>query len=336
MNARASKVTLKDVARKAGVHHSTVSLVLSGDKRISGETRARVLDAVRELGYVPNRSAQALRRGTERLIALVLWEGAQDAPIHYEHMQAIFRTAFERGYQVLLIYADREVLRRQTLRDLVFRSNAAGAIFMGAPVNVEGLGALVESGYPFVHIGERRLHGKLLPCVSGDYRLGSFLAVTKLIELGHRRIACLVYDTYPDIADTRLAGYVDAMKTAQAEPWVRRAAPGAFRWNEVFDSLQGAGITAVYTTENNLGVSLIAEAQARGVKVPEDLSIISFDDHVQASLIRPALSVVRQPTAEIGKGAVTVLLDVVEGKEASVATKLLEPVVILRESVRRI
>ncbi len=217
-----NSATIKDIAREVGMDYSTVSLALRDHPRIAVGTRQRIQEAAEHLGYVPNRAAQALRLGRSHTIAFVLWgdNSEQIRQSFPDYTLAATAAAFAAGYELLLLQATAARLAAAGIDRFPELRQTDGALFVGETLDRQGLAALLQAGYPVVHLGERTLEGVTLPCVGADYAQGGALAAEHLLSFGHRRLAALYgpHSGAPEIHERRLAGF---------EVGIRRVAPRA-------------------------------------------------------------------------------------------------------------
>jgi DNA-binding LacI/PurR family transcriptional regulator len=328
--------TIKDIARELRLDSSTVSLGLRDDPKIAATTRARIHAAAARLGYVPNRAAQALRRGRSQMIAFVLWGNMPDEirKTFPDYTLAATTAAFDAGYQLLLLQATAERLAATPIDRFPELRQADGALLVGETLDRRGLTALLQTGYPVVHLGERTLEGVDLPYVSADYTQGGRLAATHLLSFGHRRLAALVepHPFAPEIPTRRLAGFAaGAGQTLIARRQVDRQAP----LEDILSEVLARGITGIFTSEQQLALRLLTLCQARGIGVPGVLSIVTFDDTPAAAVSSPPLTCVRQPRDIAGRLGVGLLRDIIEGRRPPNTQMLVPCDLVLRASVER-
>jgi len=326
--------TIKDIARELKLDSSTVSLALRNDPKIAAATRERIQRMAVHMRYVPNRAAQALRSGRSRTIAFVLWGNIPDEirETFPDYTLAATTTAFEADYQLLLLQATRQRLADTPINCFPELRQADGALLVGETLDRPGLMALLQSGYPVVHLGERDLDGMTLPFVSADYAQGGRLAAAHLLSGGHRRLAALVepHPHAPEIPARRLAGFAAVAGTQLLEQWeVERHTP----LDGVLTHMLARGITGVFTTEQQIALRLLTLCQAHGIVVPEALSVVSFDDMPAAAISTPPLTCIRQPRDVAGRLGVELLRDLIEGRQPPVTQVLVPCELVRRDSV---
>ncbi len=326
--------TIKDIARELGIDFSTVSLALRDHPRVAVATRQRVRDAAERVGYVPNRAAQALRLGTSRTIAFVLW-GSSDDQLRGtcpDYILGGTSAAFAARYQLLLLLATEERLQETAIDRFPELRQTDGALFIGDPLDRPGLTALVRAGHPVVHLGDRSLADIVLPCVSADYAQGGELAAAHLLANGHQRLAVLArpHPDAPEISGRRIAGFAAVAGAALLE---QIDVDGQTPMEPVLDRLRRLGITAVFTTETGVALRLLTCCQAANVAIPGDLSIVTFDDLPVAAVTTPPLTCIRQPRELAGQLGVELLRDMIEGRQPAETRVMLPCELVQRASV---
>lgn len=336
--------TLKDVARLAGVDPSTASRVLRGDR---GEqfarpaTRARILQAAKALKYRPNALARGLRTRRTDAIGFVIPNldnvGLSDVihGIQYE--------AAGCGRLVLVVEADALGAETGRLRDVYTRlfsdGLVDGLIAAFATLDDHFVGGLAERGIPLVLVNRRTsgVHGSV---VVDDHR-GIEAAVNHLVELGHRSIGYVGLAAETDTAQRRSTGFRDAIDragirrsmapTTMAAPTI---AGGRAGFADLFRAHRSEHPTAVVCSSLLGAVGFLAEAKQAGVEVPQQLSVIAFNDHELAGYLDPPLTTVKMPNFRMGQMAVQMLVAAIEGEPVRDVMIEDAPEVIVRESTR--
>ena len=327
--------TMKDVAGRAGVAVSTVSYVLNNSGPVADDRRARVLEAVRTLGYLPNESARSLKRHSVATIGLVV----PDLVNQYFAMiaEGVEQAASEKD--VLVVFCTPEatgggeswnsrLLRSQRLDGLIYLS--------GAETRMEPLVELIRVG-PVVLVDEK-LPGFDLPSVVSQNRRGAREIAAHLTSLGHRRLAILGGPSELWTAEQRLSGYREAIAAAGLDPDAiplfcgdYRMASGEQLAEEALTRPVAERPTALICANDQMAIGALSYCRRAGIRVPEDVSVVGFDDLPLASLLTPSLTTVRQPARELGMEAVKLLLSLVDG--ANPASPPPSPVLLkIRES----
>jgi LacI family transcriptional regulator len=327
--------TLKDVAADAGVSVATVARVLNGDPqlRVRPATRERVLAAADALDYRPNRVASGLRTRRTGTIALVLPDPQNLA--WGETLRGVERAAAERGYVVVVADAHGPTLDARQLTQFVLEGRMDGLLVAFATVVDELVAQIASRGLPLVPINSRSaiVDGS----VTMDDALACRLAVDHLVELGHRRIGFLAGRADTDVGRRREAGYREAMARhglAVAAGWV---IPGDYTERQAAMSAEAALATedrpsAVFAVNLPSALGLRAAARARGLRIPDDLSIVTMDDHPILEHTDPPLTAIRLPMAEMGMLGARMLIDAVDGEPIAHVRTSEPPVLVARRS----
>jgi DNA-binding LacI/PurR family transcriptional regulator len=308
------RITSYDVAEAAGVSQTTVSFVLNEVQgaSISDETRQRVLAVAEELGYVPDAAAQALGRGRTKIIGVVVTTMID--PFIGAIVQIIESAAHEQGYTVILASSsdipEREI---EAVRMLQSR-RVDGVIVTSSRVGARYQQRLEQLNVPVVLINNLVQHnGRYTFSIGIDNRHGGWLAAGHLTQRGHRRIA---YVSSPaDRGDNaeRMAGYRDALREGAVgfDPSLVVQGTGCARSGQqalpALLSLDDAP-SAAFCYNDMTAIGLMDAAQGAGLSVPHDLAVVGFDDIAFAQLAHPPLTTVAQPMAELGEGAVEMVL----------------------------
>jgi len=317
----ARRPTMKDVAKRAAVSLSTVSYVLNDSGPVAADRKARVLDAVRALGYMPNETARNLKRKSVATIGLVV----PDLVNQFFAMVAegVEQAAAERD--VLVVFCAPEasgdseswnsrLLRSQRLDGLIYLS--------GANSRMQSLVELIQVG-PVVLVDEK-LHGFNLPCVVSQNRQGAREIAEHLTSLGHRRLAILGGPTELWTAEQRLSGYREAIAAVGMNPDAVPFFAGDYRMEsgerlaaEALRGPAGERPTALICANDLMAIGAMSYCRKVGLDVPGDVSIVGFDDLPISSLLYPSLTTVRQPARELGFEAAKLLLSLIDGAEAA-------------------
>jgi LacI family transcriptional regulator len=329
-----TEIGIRDVARRARVSTATVSRALNRPQSVGAAMRSRVERAVEELGYVPHAAARTLTTRRSQTIGAII--PTIDNAIFAKGIQALNRHLGERGYHVLLATSeyDPEIEERQA-RNLVMRG-VDGLIFMGDSHTRRMRAFLKERGMPYVNTGVYRPDGKEA-CVGFDNRAAAARATQHLIELGHRRVAMIAGIRHNnDRATDRVAGVSETLRAAGLllpEEWILEC---RYEFSEAGQALRrllalSPRPSAIVCGNDVLAIGALFEAQAAGVRVPADLSIMGFDDLELAQHVRPGLTTMRVPTDEMWRRAADYLLNALSGRP--VAEKFeIEVSLVVRES----
>jgi LacI family transcriptional regulator len=289
---------LKDVALAAGVSTATVSNVLRGAKATTPEVQQRVRDAIDRLGYLPNPHAQSLRTGHSRTLGVVVPDLTN--PFFPALVQAVETTARAHGYALLVMDAANDVVREAESLALMASYRVAGVVWV--PV---GDAPRVEWPFPIVTV-DRPVAG--CDAVVADHAQGGALVARHAIALGHRRIGMLSGPRALPSAALRREGFFATADLALQVVWEHEVPFSSELPADVHARLRQPDCSLVVCANDAVAVGVLRALREAGTGVPDDVSIIGFDDVPWAEFIDPALTTVRQPVPVLGAEAVTMLL----------------------------
>jgi LacI family transcriptional regulator len=301
---------IRDVAKRAGVSTATVNRVLHGGARVSDELRNRVLAAVRELHYVPNSAARALTSGRSRLLGLLVPDIAN--PFFAELAQGVEDRAADSGYHCLIASSHLSVEREQQFISAFRDRTLAGVALTPSGNTTRHIRDLIDVGKPLIFV-DRRPIGLRAPTVHTDNYEATVQAVRYLIELGHQRIAMLAGPPTFETASQRLAGFTDAIKDAGLDlrdDWIRQGhleQRGGYRAMKEILALPERP-TAVFSFNNLLTVGAMQALREHGLRLPHDMSLLSFDDMSLFPYTDPPITAIAQPAYEMGRAAADLLV----------------------------
>ncbi len=306
------KLRLREVALAAGVSTATVSRVLNDVPNVRPEYRERVLEAVRDLGYRPNRLARNLRHQKAEMIGVIV------SDIENPHFSQMVRTiedvAFQSGFRLLLCNSDETAEKQRAYLDVMADERVLGVIMAPSEADSPQIGRVLDLGIPIVAL-DREVTDPRADTVVVDNFGGVRRGVEHLIADGHTRIGFV--GGRPEIATgaERLAGYERAMREAGLIP---RTLPGHFRiegGRRAAEELLDSGeLTALVIANNLMAVGALEAVRSRGLRVPDDVAIVAVDDPFWAELISPPLTTLAQPVREIADRAIRMLLGRVRGE----------------------
>ena len=325
---------MRDVARHAGVSISTVSHVVNNSRAVSSEARGRVLAAMKELGYKPNALAQNLRRQQTLSIGMIVPDSAN--PFFAEVARGIEDTSFEQNHSVILCNTDGNVDKQATHTDLLIKNQVAGILFVAAGISTELVEDLQARQVPLVVV-DREVPDVAVDTVLTNHRRGGCQATQHLINLGHRRIACISGGSDLSPSAERLTGYQMKLQESGIPFEDTLVVKGDFQYASGYRAAQqllrlAEPPTAVFACNDLMAVGVISAATEMGLRVPEDLSVVGFDDVRLASFTNPPLTTIAQPKYEIGVIATEMLLARAGNLAAAPRVERLETKLIIRGS----
>lgn len=334
------RVTARDVAKRAGVSQTTVSFVLNdvAEANITEETRQRVMAAARALHYVPDAAAQALARRRTQVIGLVFSRSYQHLSSHaflLQIMEGLMTVVRQHDLRLLLDSVDGQKDENAYL-NLARAKSIDGLILIEPRSDDAELPVLVEEAFPVVLIGNRP--DMDICSVDVDNHAGARVAVEHLVSLGHTRIGCITNaPVLYTVADERLMGYQDALKAAGIPPddrWVRYGEYTPESGIRAMGSLLDEAVlpTAVFVASDVVAFGAMHAIHERGLRIPDDIAIVGFEDTPLASLVHPPLTTIRIPAVDEGRVAGELLFDLILRREVPCRRQLLETDLIVRAS----
>jgi LacI family transcriptional regulator len=324
------RATIRDIAELAGVSVATVSRVINDRPDVAPETRDVVLRHVRAHNFTTNRSARALSGGRTGLVgwAMPRVRGDYFAAILSGALEAVYEQELRMLLCTTLHEYDREVSLLERLAD----GSTDGGIILLPEESSDELIALQESGFPFVVADPRVPLDEGIPAVSAAHRAGAKAATDHLLALGHRRIGHISGRAGWAATKERIEGYHASLAAAGVLPKDDLVAEGNY---ETASGYAAANVlldlrdppTAIFAANDNMAAGVLRAAHERELRVPDDVSVVGFDDADLATILVPGLTTVRQPLAELGRTAVNILTRMlerqrVEALRVELATKL--------------
>ena len=326
------RVTRADVARRADVSPAVVSYVLNpGTRPVAASTRERVLKAIAELGYRPDAVAQSLRSGPTRSIGLLVPSLVN--PFFAELSRSIETLAFERGY-VLLVGSTEATPDRELRYVHSFADRRVDALIMVTSTSATTLKAASDTGVPVVTL-DRIPKGSAVSSVVTDGSVGMRAAVDHLVQLGHRRVGVLGGPEGLTVADERTTAWRIALRDSKLRvdnASVRADFSRAGGAEGAGCLLDRASLTAIVTSSDLQAIGALDEIIRRGLRVPEDLSIVSFDGTEAASYAQPRLTAVQQPIEQMAEATMELVLERIESRQPTASRRVLPSDFVVRDS----
>lgn len=327
-------MTIKDVAKKAKVSTATVSRVINNKTEgITEEMRQHVQKVIDEMGYTPSHLARGMVTKKTYTIGLVIQD--INNPFFPKMVSGVENVAYENGYMVLLCNTDEDLKREKDYISILREKRVDGIIItVSNGKDREYISNLTAGDIPFVFLDEI---AEDVNCVCVDNTLGAYQATKHLIELGHEHIACL---SGPDTSITnldRVKGYKKALMEAGLPINEELILKGSYKADSGYSSTEKIindfhHVTAIFCANDFNALGAYEAAVAHGKKIPEDISIVGFDDILDIPANNFAFSSVSQPTYEMGQTAAKMLIDIINKKELEQSIITFEPKLIIRDS----
>ncbi len=304
-------VKIGDVAQAAGVSPATVSRVLNGTGKVTPERAAAVRRAASELGYTPSGPARALRQQRTRVWAAIIAD--IENPFFTAMVRGIEDVARAEGHRLVLCNSDEDIDKEAAYLDIVLAEQMAGVVIAVASAKESRLEPLLDRGVPVVAVDRRPdRHDQEVDSVVVDNVLGARQATEHLIDGGATRVACITGPARVSTASERLSGYQQALRAR------KRSTPASLVRRADFKEDGGYAATrallggrprpdALFVTNNLMTLGAMRAVKEAGLRVPDDILLVGFDDAPWTTLVSPQLSVVAQPTYEIGRQAAQLL-----------------------------
>ncbi len=326
------RTTLRDVAREAGVSIKTVSRVVNGEPAVNEATAARVEEAIERLGYRPNELARGLKGRRSRTIGLVIDDVSN--PFMATCAQAIEAVAREHGHAMILCDSHADLETEGDYVGLLTRRRVDGLLLVPARGRDDHLKVESEAGLPVVAF-DRPAEGVRADTVLVQNREGTREATEHLIWHGHTRIAFVGDVRHFYTARKRLKGYKEALEAARLEPLHALDANSIEQGEEATKGFLDAPDppTALFAANIMTALGALRAIEDLGLHIPEDIAVIGFDDFELAHVLRPRFTLVRQPTAELGRRAAEMLFERLDGRARTNPRRLVLPTeLVVRES----
>jgi LacI family transcriptional regulator len=306
------KLSIVDIANKLNISKTTVSFILNGrarEKRISEELVERVLKFVKEVGYKPNSLAKSLRTGKSHIIGLMV-ENIAD-PFFANIARYIEDRAYKNGYRIIYCSTDNDA---DKTRDLIamFRDRHVDGYIIAPPVGVEeDIAELLKDDLPVV-LFDRYFPGIDCSYVVTDNLDSTYTATEYLVEQGYKKIAFITLESHQTQMQARLDGYKKALQQNNLDPYIKEIVfnqDAKYISEPIADFLKNnKDLDAIIFGTNRIGTCGLKVIQNMGIRVPDDVAVISFDDHDVFELYSPSITAIAQPVEEIAANTINILL----------------------------
>lgn len=326
--------TMKDIARLAQVSTSTVSHVINGSRFVSDEIREKVMRIVAELNYTPSAVARSLKVRETKTIGLLVT--ATNNPFFAEVMAGVEQYCQQHQYNLIIATTGGDAKRLQQNLQTLMHKQVDGLLLMcgdsrfQADIELAISLPLVVMDWWFTELNADK--------ILENSALGGYLATKALIDAGHRKIGIITGNLKKSVAQNRLQGYKNALSEAKIALNLHWIVESHFDFEGGVLGIQSlltqsSRPTAVFCCSDTIAVGAYQAIQQQGLRIPQDLSIMGYDDIELARYLSPPLSTICQPKAELGKLAVETLLQRIKNPNENYRTLVLEPTCVLRESI---
>lgn len=329
--------TMKDVARVAGVSTSTVSHVFNNTRFVSDEIRERILKAVADLNYAPSALARSLKMNQTRTLGMIMT--TSNNPFFAELVSVVERICYEQGYSLLLCNTEGSEARLQHALDVMLQKRVDGLLLLCAEFS--HLSDQVLDKYPNVPlvVMDWGPDYKNADRIQDNSFQGGYLATRYLIEQGHQQIACITGPSDKLPSQTRLQGYLAAMQEADLPVDERWIVTGDFEFKGGLIATQqlltlSPRPTAIFTGNDAAAVGAYQAIYQAGLNIPQDISVVGYDDIELAKFMTPPLTTVHQPLEQLCEQAIQALIERIQTEGESRRTITLEPELVIRRSVQ--
>jgi DNA-binding LacI/PurR family transcriptional regulator len=331
------RITIKDVARRAGVGVGTVSRVINRSGPVKPETKARVEATIRELNYMPNEIARSMVRGTTRTVAVVIPDMGMSVLMGM--VQGLNEVAYERGYTVMALDSKGEAERERRMVRVAREKRVDGLVLFGTPGTTGVLRQIRKWGLPVVVL-DRLLTSSLedvqVPQVAIDHIGGARLAMNLLLQYSRRPVH-VAGPMNASSALYRLQVFGDMLAEHDIPFDQRFIEQGEFTYEGGYRATLALlervpDLDGVFAANDFMALGVLRALAESGRRVPDDVRVVGFDDIFMAALSNPPLTTIHHPTTEIGRLAMNILLDVMERGQASSDVTLVPARLVRRQS----
>ncbi|WP_273319953.1 LacI family DNA-binding transcriptional regulator [Vallitalea guaymasensis] len=334
------KVTIKDIAEKANVSVATVSRVVNNkSKGVGEETRKRILELIKEYDFQPSAVARGLVTKKSKIIGLIIPDLTN--PFYPKMTKGIEDVAHEHGYNIILCDGNNSKEKEAAYLDFLNEHYVCGIIYNNFHnISDTILNKILKSSLPLVFI-DSKPEIKGCKCVYLDNQRAMYEVIEHLLLNGHRKIGFITgpMDSYS--TNERYKGYINALNDYGIPFDSNLVVKGDYVMKDGYYAMerlynQTKDFTAIACCNDLMAIGAIEKLEEMGIKVPEDISVVGFDDIDIARLVRPKLTTVAQPIHEMGRVAANMIIDIIEGKGSKVKDDVIfEPNLVVRDSVKK-
>lgn len=327
-------ITIFDVAREAGVSYATVSRVINNKDHVRPEKREAVIHAMARLGYVANQQARSLAGGRSHVIGLLV----KDMGHAYagEIVRGIDEALATQQYDLLLYTTHRRAIKETTYVSMITRGMADGLLLILAHHAEVYLASLRQRQFPYVLIDYQGVSTSDNAVGATNWQ-GAYDATQYLIDMGHTRIGFITGNIEIQVSTDRLDGYCAALTDYGIMVDPHLIYHGDYMRTEGFMGTQtllalAHPPTAIFASNDEMAFGVIEASRECGLHIPDDISVIGFDDIPRSAVVHPALTTVRQPLAQMGRESTNILLKLIDCPTLPVEQKMLPTELVVRHS----
>ncbi|ENM5737926.1 substrate-binding domain-containing protein [Vibrio mimicus] len=331
--------TMKDIARLAGVSTSTVSHVINKSRFVSDEIAERVNNAAQQLNYAPSALARSLKMNRTQTIGMLVTTSTN--PFFGEVVKGVERSCYHKGYNLILCNTEGDNQRMKASINTLLQKRVDGLLLMCSTLEGERLD--VFDRYPDIPVVVMDWGPILFASdkIQDNSLQGGYMAAKHLIECGHKEIGCITGPLIRHQAQMRYEGYKRALAEAGLgihPDWIIESDFECEGGYNAFEKLceRGKLPSALFVCNDMMTMGVIQAANQRGLRVPDDISLIGYDDVHIAKFMSPALTTIHQPKYRLGKAAIDTLLYRLENPDTTAQVVQLEPTLVVRSSVRKL
>lgn len=330
--------TIREVAERAGVSLTTVSHVINNSRYVSEGTRERVLEAMKATNYRPNAVARSLRSGKTQTLGLILPDSSN--PFFAEVGLEVEKVAFAEGYSLILCNTDRDIAKEEFYVKLLSNKQVDGIIFVSTGIPTNSLNFLLGEHTPVV-IVDRDLSDFEADAVLTDHHMGGCQATQHLLALGHWRIGCISGPLDGTPSADRVNGYRKALEESGIPVDPELVLKGDYHPRSGYEAAShllklDEPPTAIFACNDLMAMGVIRAVIEAGLSVPNDVSVVGFDNIDLTNYTTPPLTTVAQPIAEIAKQSTMLLLKRIADPKRSVERPKLSTELIVRQSSKQV
>jgi LacI family transcriptional regulator len=326
--------TIKDVALRANVSVTTVSHVVNSTRFVSEDSRQRVNEAIAVLKYVPSALARSLKNNRTYTIGMMIPNCTN--PFFAELIRGIEDTCFASNFNVILCNSDEDSNKQRKYIRVLMEKQVDGLIVFSLGDDKQLSVLLAETNVPQILL-DREVDQIKADLVKVDHEAGGWIATRHFIDLGHRRIACITGPLDLTSARQRLHGYRRALNEAGLEVNPQWEVEGGFTSENGYLAMQrllvlGHRPSAVFASNDLMALGALCAATRHGLRVPQDISVVGFDDIALAAYTSPPLTTVAQPKHQLGSMAANFLMDRIVHPDRPLRREIFQPQLCLRQS----